>query len=97
MDLTGKIALVLRGDCQSAVKDAYAGAANASGVIIYNTGNAVYSTMNGYSLQRVSTPEGPYVPTGGISRPDGDAIIALIDSGVEVIADLSTFTVPKTT
>lgn len=53
--------------------------------------------MNGYSLQRVSTPEGPYVPTGGITRPDGDAIIALLDSGVEVIADLSTLTVPKTT
>lgn len=87
----------MRGNCQSAVKDAYAGAANASGVLIYNTGNAVYSTMNGYSLQRVSTPEGNYVPTGGITRPDGDAIIALLDSGVNVVADLSTLTVPKTT
>ncbi|CAG8962341.1 hypothetical protein HYFRA_00005397 [Hymenoscyphus fraxineus] len=96
-DLTGKIVLILRGDCQSAVKDAYAGAANASGVLIYNTGNAIYSTMNGYSLQLVSTPEGPYVPTGGITRPDGDAIIAQLDAGVEVIADLSTLTLPKTT
>ncbi|CAG8981895.1 hypothetical protein HYALB_00013809 [Hymenoscyphus albidus] len=64
-DLTGKIALILRGDCQSAVKDAYAGAANASGVLIYNTGNAIYSTMNGYSLQLVSTPEGPGVNDNG--------------------------------
>ena len=53
--------------------------------------------MNGYSLQKISTPEGPYVPTGGISRADGQALVAQLDAGVEIIADLSTLTVNKTT
>jgi len=53
--------------------------------------------MNGYSLQKISTPEGPYVPTGGISKADGQALVAQLDAGVEIIADLSTLTVNKTT
>lgn len=55
-DLTGKIVLVLRGTCQSAVKVAYAGAAGAIGAIVYNN---VEGNLDGYSLQRLSTPEGP--------------------------------------
>ncbi len=53
--------------------------------------------MNGYSLQKTSTPEGPYVPTGGITKADGLDLVAQLDAGVEIIADLSTETVLKTT
>ena len=96
-DLTGKIVLVSRGTCQSAIKIAYAGAANASGAIIYNVNNPLYSSMNGYSLQKTSTPEGPYVPTGGITKADGLDLVSKLDAGVEIIVDLSTETVNKTT
>ncbi|KAG4439944.1 hypothetical protein IFR05_004570 [Cadophora sp. M221] len=96
-DLTGKIVLISRGTCQSAIKVAYAGAANASGAIIFNVNNPLYSSMNGYSLQKTSTPEGPFVPTGGITKADGLDLVAQLDAGVSIIADLSTETVNKTT
>ncbi|KAH9219245.1 putative leucine aminopeptidase 2 [Leptodontidium sp. 2 PMI_412] len=96
-DLTGKIVLISRGTCQSAIKVAFAGSANAMGAIIYNVNNPLYSSMNGYSLQKTSTPEGPYVPTGGITKADGLDLVAQLDAGVSIIADLSTETVNKTT
>lgn len=67
------------------------------GAIIYNVNNPLYSSMNGYSLQKTSTPEGPYVPTGGITKADGLDLVAQLDAGVSIIADLSTETVNKTT
>jgi aminopeptidase Y len=93
-DLTGKIILVFRGTCQSAVKVALAGARGATGALIYNNADG---NLDGYSLQRLSTPEGPYVPTGGISQADGLALIEKLDAGIEVIADLSTEMSVKTT
>ncbi|KAH7327151.1 putative leucine aminopeptidase 2 [Rhexocercosporidium sp. MPI-PUGE-AT-0058] len=96
-DLTGKIVLISRGTCQSAVKVGYAGAANASGAIIFNVNNPLYSSMNGYSLQKTSTPEGPYIPTGGITKTDGLDLVAQLASGASIIADLSTKTANKTT
>jgi hypothetical protein len=96
-DLTGKIAFMSRVyACQSAIKVAYAGAANAAGVILYND-KPPYSSMDGKSLQKISTPEGPYVPTGGITKADGLALVARLDAGEEIIGDLSTLTVNKTT
>ena len=85
---------MFRGTCQSAVKVALAGARGAVGALIYNN---VDGNLDGYSLQRLSTPEGPYVPTGGISQADGLALIEKLDAGINVIADLSTEMSVKTT
>lgn len=85
---------MFRGTCQSAVKVALAGARGATGALIYNNADG---NLDGYSLQRLSTPEGPYVPTGGISQADGLALIEKLDAGIEVIADLSTEMSVKTT
>ena len=85
---------MFRGTCQSAVKVALAGARGAVGALIYNN---VDGNLDGYSLQRLSTPEGPYVPTGGISQADGLALIEKLDAGIDVIADLSTEMSVKTT
>lgn len=52
--------------------------------------------MEGKSLQKISTSEGPYVPTGGITKADGLALVARLDAGEELIGDLSTLTVNKT-
>ena len=93
-DLTGKVVLVFRGSCQSAVKVALAGARNAVGAIVYNN---VEGDLNGYSLQRINTPEGPYVPTGGISQADGLALIAQIKGGATIVAHLSTIMKVTTT
>jgi Zn-dependent M28 family amino/carboxypeptidase len=92
--LTGKIALIFRGTCQSGIKDGFAGSAGASGVLIYNN---VEGNLDGYSLQLLSVPNGPYVPTGGISQADGLALIARIQGGEKVVASLSTEMSVKTT
>lgn len=92
--VAGSIILVLRGDCQSAQKVALGAAVGAVGAIVYNN---VEGNLDGYSLQRISTPEGPYVPTGGISQADGLALLARLNAGEEVVADLSTTTKVTTT
>lgn len=84
----------MRGDCQSAVKVALAGARGAAGAIVYNN---VEGSLDGYSLQRISTPEGPYVPTGGISQADGLALIAKLEAGETITADLATVMSTSTT
>lgn len=86
-DLTGSIILVFRGTCQSAVKVALGASRGAIGAIVYNN---VPGNLDGYSLQRVTTPEGPYVPTGGISQSDGEALVAQLESGISLTADLTT-------
>lgn len=93
-DLTGKIALIFRGTCVSAIKVALAQSKGAVGALIYNN---VPGTLDGYALQRISTPEGSYVPTGGISQADGEALVALIDAGQDLVAHLSTSTRNATT
>ena len=59
--------------------------------------NNVPGILDGYSLQRLSTPEGPYVPTGGISQDDGLALIARLDAGEGIVAKLLTVAEVKTT
>ena len=81
--------MVFRGVCQSAVKNALAGQAGAIGMIVYNN---VEGSLEGYSLQRITTPEGPYVPTGGISQADGLALVSRLNAGETIVADLSTKT-----
>ncbi|TVY37531.1 putative leucine aminopeptidase [Lachnellula subtilissima] len=83
----GSIILVGRGNCQSAVKDALGSTAGAIGMLVYNN---VEGNLDGYSLQRINTPEGTYVPAGGISMADGEALVARVQAGETVIADLAT-------
>ncbi|KAH6665511.1 putative leucine aminopeptidase 2 [Halenospora varia] len=83
----GDIILVGRGNCQSGVKDALGSTAGAVGMLVYNN---VPGNLDGYSLQRISTPEGTYVPAGGISQADGEALVKRVQAGEVVTADLST-------
>lgn len=83
-----------RGNCQSAVKDALGSTAGAIGMLVYNN---VAGNLDGYSLQRISTPEGTYVPAGGISQADGQALVARLQAGETIVADLSTETKISTT
>lgn len=86
--------LVFRGSCQSAVKVALAGARGAVGAIVYNN---VPGNLDGYSLQRLSTPEGPYVPTGGISQADGLDLKSRLAAGEVISVNLATVMSVKTT
>lgn len=83
-----------RGNCQSAVKDALGSTAGAVGMLVYNN---VEGNLDGYSLQRISTPEGTYVPAGGISKADGEALVARVQAGETVVADLATVMQVSTT
>ncbi|MEU7607626.1 M28 family metallopeptidase, partial [Streptomyces sp. NPDC041003] len=79
---TGKIALVKRGGCAFAVKQANAAAAGAVGAIIYNnTAGALNGTLG--------DPNAGKVPTGGITQEDGEKLAAEAAAGpVEVTLDI---------
>ncbi|KAH7364791.1 putative leucine aminopeptidase 2 [Rhexocercosporidium sp. MPI-PUGE-AT-0058] len=85
----GKIALVFRGTCQSGIKAHNAFLAGAVGMIVYN--NDV-GTLEGYSLQILPTAGGPYVPTSGITRAEGLALVARLAAGETVVAGFTTKT-----
>ena len=71
---TGKIALVQRGTCSFAVKSQMAKAAGASAAIIYNsTDDALSGTLGG--------PAPDYVPTTGITKADGESLLAATKAG----------------
>ncbi|MFF3019844.1 M28 family metallopeptidase [Streptomyces sp. NPDC057939] len=79
---TGKIALVQRGGCTFAVKQANAAAAGAVGTIIYNnTDGALNGTLGDANAGKV--------PTGGITKADGEKLAAEAAAGpVEVTLDI---------
>ncbi|KAF2181525.1 leupeptin-inactivating enzyme 1 precursor [Zopfia rhizophila CBS 207.26] len=85
--LNGSIALIFRGTCESGIKVGLAASRGAIGVLIYNN---VDGNLEGYSLQKFEDPEAPYVPTGGISQSAGEALVAQLEAGTEVIVDLTT-------
>ncbi|MFI6640293.1 M28 family metallopeptidase [Streptomyces sp. NPDC050504] len=66
---TGKIALIKRGGCDFALKQATAAAAGAVGAVIYNN---VPGALNG----TLGSPEAGKLPTGGITLADGEALVA---------------------
>lgn len=71
---TGKIALVKRGGCTFAAKQANAAAAGAVGAIIYNnTAGALNGTLGDANAGKV--------PTGGISQEDGEKLAAEAAAG----------------
>ncbi|WP_261717383.1 M28 family metallopeptidase [Streptomyces sp. FZ201] len=66
---TGRIALIKRGGCTFAVKQANAHAAGAVGAVIYNN---TEGTLNG----TIGDPTLGRIPTGGITQADGEALAA---------------------
>lgn len=79
---TGKIALVKRGGCTFAVKQANAAAAGAVGAVIYNnTAGALNGTLG--------DPASGKVPTGGVSQEEGEKLAAEAAAGpVELTLDI---------
>jgi hypothetical protein len=73
-DYTGKIALIKRGACTFASKQANATAAGAVGAIIYNNGEGA---LNG----TLGDPNAGLVPTGGITLADGQALSDALAAG----------------
>lgn len=66
---TGKIALIKRGGCTFAAKQAAAAEAGAAGAIVYNN---TAGTLNG----TLGSPDAGKIPTGGITQADGEALAA---------------------
>ncbi|UED85183.1 M28 family peptidase [Streptomyces profundus] len=70
-DWRGRVALIRRGDCTFAAKQANAAEAGAVGVLIYNTDPGQLSGTLG-------DPDPGALPTGGISGADGEALSATL-------------------
>lgn len=79
---TGRIALIKRGGCSFAVKQANAHAAGALGAVVYNnTTGKINGTIGDAALAKI--------PTGGISQEDGEALAAEAAAGpVTVTLDI---------
>ncbi|MFF2073687.1 M28 family peptidase [Kitasatospora sp. NPDC058162] len=89
--VTGRIALIRRGGCSFAEKQAAAATAGALGALIYNNTDG---ELNG----TLGEPTAGKVPTGGISRAAGEALAAKAAAGpVRVSLDLRTFMEPRKT
>nr|WP_308119472.1 M28 family metallopeptidase [Streptomyces sp. JJ38] len=81
-DFTGKIALIRRGGCTFADKQKYAAEAGAIGAIIYNHSDGA---LNG----TLGDPNVGVVPTGGITKADGEALSDAVAAGeVTVILEI---------
>jgi Zn-dependent M28 family amino/carboxypeptidase len=76
----GKIALIKRGGCTFAQKQATAADAGAVGAIVYNN---IDGTLNG----TLGAPDAGRIPTGGITKQDGEALAAEAAAG-EVTVNL---------
>ncbi|KQV24019.1 MULTISPECIES: M28 family metallopeptidase [unclassified Kitasatospora] len=83
--VTGRIALIQRGGCSFGVKQTVAAAAGAAGVLIYNN-------VDGPLAGTLGDPAVAKVPTGGLSRADGEALAAKAAAGpVTLNLDIRTF------
>ncbi|GAB7184811.1 M28 family metallopeptidase [Kitasatospora sp. Ki12] len=88
---TGKIALIRRGGCSFAQKQAAAAAAGASGALIYNNAEG---ELNG----TLGEPTAGKVPTGGITKAAGESLAAAAAAGpVRVTLDIRTVMEPRKT
>ncbi|WP_374106157.1 M28 family metallopeptidase [Kitasatospora sp. RG8] len=82
---TGKVALIRRGGCSFAMKQAAAADAGAVGAIVYNN---TEGNLNG----TLGDPAVGRVPTGGIAKAAGEALAARAAAGpVTVSLDIRTF------
>lgn len=88
---TGKIALIKRGGCTFAVKQANAHAAGAAGAVVYNnTGGTLNGTIGDATLGKI--------PTGGITQADGETLAAEAAKGpVKVTLDIRELRENRTT
>ncbi|MFH8369268.1 M28 family metallopeptidase [Streptomyces sp. NPDC018031] len=77
---TGKIALIKRGGCAFAEKQAAAADAGAAAAIVYNN---VPGALSG----TIGDPTAGRIPTGGVSQTDGEALVAEAGRG-EVTVNL---------
>lgn len=77
-EVSGNIALIQRGTCEFGLKVALAGAAGASGAVLYNNEDI---PINGGTLGSPDRPEGAYVPAASLSGLDGAKLLALIAAG----------------
>lgn len=83
-DLTGQIAIVSRGSCAFAAKSLVAAAVGAEAVLVYNN---VPGMVNG----TLGEPDPGYVPAGGMTQADGQAVLARMAEGpVEATVQLET-------
>ncbi|HWU08329.1 MAG TPA: M20/M25/M40 family metallo-hydrolase [Streptomyces sp.] len=88
---TGKIALIERGGCSFAQKQAAAATAGAVAAVIYNNTEGVLSgTLGG--------AEAGKIPTGGITQDEGKGLVADLAKGdVEVSLEIREFREERTT
>ncbi|MFC9946787.1 M20/M25/M40 family metallo-hydrolase [Streptomyces pratensis] len=88
---TGKIALIKRGGCSFAEKQAAASVAGAAGAVVYNnTPGALSGTLGG--------AEAGKIPTGGITQDEGEKLVAdLAEGEVEVNLEIREFREERTT
>ncbi|WP_326689378.1 M28 family metallopeptidase [Streptomyces sp. NBC_01795] len=90
-DYQGKIALIERGTCSFAQKQATAADAGAAGAVIYNN---VAGELNG----TLGDPESARIPTGGVGQADGEALAELVaKGGVSVNLEVREFQEQRTT
>ncbi|KAF2727132.1 Zn-dependent exopeptidase [Polyplosphaeria fusca] len=94
IDLTGSIALVHRGVCESGIKNRLAAAKGALGVVIYNNGEG---NLKGYSLSLFEDPATPYIPNAGITQGEGEGLVALLSIGQKIHVNVKTDAELKTT
>ncbi|MCT4353748.1 M28 family peptidase [Streptomyces sp. Je 1-79] len=73
----GRIALIKRGGCAFAVKQEQAAAAGAVGALIYNNIDAGYGPLSG----TLGDPAAAKIPTGGISKAEGEKLAAELAAG----------------
>ncbi|WP_093775698.1 M28 family peptidase [Streptomyces sp. yr375] len=90
----GKIALIRRGGCSFAAKQEQAAAAGAVGAVIYNNIDAGYGPLSG----TLSDPANAKIPTGGISKADGEKLAADAARGpVSISFEIRQFQEPRST
>ncbi|KAK2733999.1 Leucyl aminopeptidase yscIV [Onygenales sp. PD_40] len=75
-EVAGKVALIVRGECEFGLKAANAGNAEAAGALIYNN---VDGELSG-TLGSPTNPAGPYPPTIGLSKAIGDDFASRLGS-----------------
>ncbi|KAL8764865.1 MAG: hypothetical protein Q9209_007849 [Squamulea sp. 1 TL-2023] len=88
--LTGKIALISRGSCEFGLKSALAGAAGAAAAVIYNNIDA--PSLAG-TLGAAVRPEGPLIPTAGITLANGTALKNQLTGGATLVADINVISI----
>ncbi|MFD2621748.1 M28 family metallopeptidase [Streptomyces chumphonensis] len=90
-DFSGKIALIQRGGCTFAAKQTAAAEAGAIGAVIYNN---TEGELNG----TLGDPNVGVIPTGGITKADGEALSDAVEAGdVSVNLEVIEFQEERTT